>query len=208
MIQCVLFVAEDMQKRTEWFFKSGYREWKEALERYKRDYRLSPEWKNFINQLETFVTNPPAFGNLTSDEISDTNNKIKYWPNPGKMPRSMDPTYSATECVSFLKDWFYKALSGQSHLSLHGFVEIGKFFAKEVMTQTFGEKADEVLEKDIERFRNDQIWIAIILVIVLSSEMEMHFRFGMGQELKYLWTLILTGNDLTKDLYERFYKNL
>jgi hypothetical protein len=210
-IMTLLFVLEDMQQRMEWFYKSGYREWKEALGRYKRDYGLYPEWQDFINHLKAFVINPPGFIGLTSAEIADTDKRIEYWPNPGKMPkyiRQKRPASATTDHLRFLNDWFYKALSGQSHLSLHGFAERGKFFTKEVMINTFGENADAVMEKDLERFRNDQIWLSIILMLALASEMEMHFRIGLDQRLIYLWTLIVGCNDQAKDLYDRRYKIL
>jgi len=210
-VMTALFVLEDIPQRIPWFYKSGYREWKEALIRYKRDYGQYPEWKDFIDTLEQYVDKQLPLIGLTQDEINETEKKIHYWPNPGKMAtlsKQANPQSATGDFLSFLNDWFYKALSGQSHLNAHGLVQRGMFFTElDIMVRAFGDKADKIIEQELERFRNDQIWISIILILALASEIELHFGFGLDQRLKYIWGLIVNYNDQAKDLYERRYKN-
>ena len=160
--------------------------------------------------MEQYVTNQLPLIGVTQEEMNNTN-KIEYWPNPGKMAKRSrrENSHSATaDFLSFLDDWFYKALSGQSHLNAQGLVQRGMFFTGRDMMSILSDKANEIIEKELVRFRNEQIWISIILILALSSEIEMHFSYGLDQRLKYVWGLIVNYNDQAKDLYERRYKNL
>ena len=209
-LMTVVFVLEDIQKRTQWFYKSGYREWKEALERYKRDYGQALEWKSFIDTMENYVTNQlPGIG-LSQKEIDDTKKEINYWPNPGKMAKISESENSNKQTAVFLNyvnDWFYKALSGQSHLNAPGLVQRGMFLAGHDIMGNYINNADEIIEEELEKFRNEQVWLAIILLLALTSEIDMHFKYDLDKRIKYIWGIIIHYNEKAKELYEKRYDN-
>lgn len=208
-LMTVVFVIEDIQKRTQWFYKSSYREWKETLEKYKRDYGQAPEWESFIDTMENYVINQlPGIG-LSQKEIDDTKKQIKYWPNPGKMAKNSESENSGNQTavfLSYLNDWFYKALSGQSHLNAIGLVQRGMFLAGRDIMGNYINNAEKIIEEQLDQFRNEQVWLAIILLLALTSEIDMHFKYDLNNRLKYIWGLIIPSNEKAKELYERRYE--
>lgn len=205
----LLFVLEDIPNHSEWFYKAGWREWKEMLEDYKRDYGSLPEWKAFIDTLSDEIEKGKTRLQLTTDEIDNTKKMIKYWPNPGKMPSLIEksnPNSSSLTFMKYLNDWFYRELSGQSHLNVHGLVDRGMYFAPmEMKKSVAGDAAEEIFREKLEIFKNNQVWIAITLMMSLVSEIEAHFKFDLAQRVKYLWGVLLNYSDLSKEIYEKRY---
>lgn len=207
----LLFVLEDLPKYSSWFYKSGYREWAEALERYETEYGDAEEWKPFIDKLRRVVSDPPAFLSVSADEKAEPK-KLAYWPNPGRMVKLLEkdhPGSSAITHMKYLNDWYYRQLSGQTHLNVHGLSERGLFFSpREVLERLFGSEAESVVEREFSKYRNDQVWTALMLTLALVSEIELHFGFELAERLKYLWALIGNYSDYANDLYARRYSSL
>jgi hypothetical protein len=44
----VIFALEDLENRVTWYYKSGWREDYEKLERYMSEYGSVPEWKSWL----------------------------------------------------------------------------------------------------------------------------------------------------------------
>jgi len=51
----VIFLSEDLSVRTQWFYKSGWRETKETYDRYIGKYGESPEWVNWFSSYGGFL---------------------------------------------------------------------------------------------------------------------------------------------------------
>ena len=76
-----IFLFEDLPARAERFMASGYREAAEMLERAKRDYPSSPDWRKYVADSEERLR---ALGHQIgkpAEELLATN----YWPTPPQM---------------------------------------------------------------------------------------------------------------------------
>ncbi|MEK6408364.1 MAG: hypothetical protein AABN34_15505 [Acidobacteriota bacterium] len=208
----IMFLLEDLPSRSEWFWKTGHREMSEALKRYEKHYGNNPQWRRVIARLGGYVRNPPPFLRLTNQEVADPSKKIPRWPNPGRMAGYKKNNQSPTESIfwmAYLNDWYYGSLSGQTHLSAHGLLARGHFLSPmETLVRLHGDRAEETVRQDLKRFRDDQIFTAIIMILALVSEIELHFQFGLNERLKYLWVLIAGSSDYAKDVYDRRYSRL
>lgn len=210
-LMTVIFVLVDIRKHVRWFYNAGWLEFSEALVRYQRDYGDSPEWSEFISKLEGFVRVQPQVLKLTEDEIKHPKRNIGYWPNPGKMARYLKRHYPQAPSIAFLEylnDWFYKTLSGQSHLNAPGLTERGGVLADNLLKIALGDNYENAREIKLDQFRKDQIWIAMTLMVSLLSEIEMHFHFGANEKLKYIWGVIIEYSSQAKEVYLKRYSSL
>jgi len=98
--------------------------------------------------------------------------------------------------LRYLNDWFYRGLSAESHLSLNGFGKrAGFLFAP----------SPEDRRRVLDESRSDDVFTTITLVVALLSELEIEFRFGLTDRLKYVWGIIQEYWGEAKDLYTRRY---
>jgi hypothetical protein len=57
----------------------------------------------------------------------------------------------------------------------------------------------------LDESRSDDVFTTITLVVALLSELEIEFRFGLTDRLKYVWGIIQEYWGEAKDLYTRRY---
>lgn len=79
----VVFIFEDLPARTEWFYKSGWRELYEEHQRYQNTYGSDQKWATWLAEKSALIENTKACWGITPEEASNPNT-IKWWPNPGK----------------------------------------------------------------------------------------------------------------------------
>jgi hypothetical protein len=99
----------------------------------------------------------------------------------------------------WLNDWFYKNLSGQSHMSGMGFMVQANFFLN---------RSRPDIELFMEKHRSDGLFISVTMVLALASELIIELRLPYGEKSKYLWTFIGAHWGLTKEVYEQRYAKL
>jgi hypothetical protein len=63
-------------------------------------------------------------------------------------------------------------------------------------------------EKYLQQFKSMQIGITLPLLLALVSEIELFFRFGLSQRIRYLWTLVGEYSLATKEVYRKRYESL
>lgn len=184
---------EDKQARWSHFVKSGWREAHEDLERHGCAYSNVPDWTESLNGMAATNDWLRGLAKATPGEIANPK-LIPWWPNPGKMPRMMsDPTRQAF--LQRLNDWFYKELSGKGHLSLIG-------FASGPAHLLLPEGTDMDL---VHKYRSNSVFTTVTLLMVLMSEIEVEFKFGLADQLKYLWTIVSAYWGEAKELYDARY---
>jgi hypothetical protein len=208
----VIFVMKDISKYATWFHKAGWLEWKEALGRYHTAYEGLPDWKPFIDKISHYVQKGVAELRLTERETANPEQEIGYWPTtPGKILRKLENNHTRSPSVSFVKyliDWFHKELSGESHLNARGLTSRGMFFSMELMKVQFGDGTEAIMLDQLEKFRNKQVWLAIILMLSLISKIESHFGFGLGANLNFVWKVSNEYSLIARELYDRRYSSL
>lgn len=191
----VIFLFEDLPHRCEWYHKSGWRELKEKLERYRSEYGGQSEWDKFFESFERLVEFTKTDWEISPQEAEQLKS-IEYWPLPSQMVRSASSEQNK-EFLSYLLDWFYRELSQDAHLSWPGLAVRSIFHVQ-------GEEAQRALEK----FKSDCVFITITLVIAIASEIEANLSFGLAERIRYLWGILCEYRGEALTLYEKRYEAL
>lgn len=196
----VIFLCEDLAARTPWFYKAGWREAKEAYERYRAKYGDRREWvdwlKAFGGNLETLRQ---EWG--VSPEEATSPKRIEYWPIPSRMLKRQELAPETRTFLEYLEAWYYRTLSQEVHLSFPGLAHRGA-----ALLLKPGEERTALLTKK----KSDAVLTTITIVLALASEMEYLLRFGLAKRLAYIWGVLVEYWEDAKDLhaarYERFLK--
>lgn len=200
----VLFILEDLAARCEWFHEAGWRESKLELDRYQREYRDLPEWQEWLAQLDLFVNAGPTLIRLSPAQAADPR-ALRAWPTPGAMTQyGVSPGAPLPPLRAFMKylnDFFYIDLSQQTHLAAWGMVKRTGFLLDEV--QGLPSTADEV-----KKYRYYQIAQAVAFVLALSSEIEVHFKFGLRQDALFVWGVARPIMRVVDEMYSKRYADL
>jgi hypothetical protein len=192
----VVFVLEDLENRLRWFHESGWREAREQLDREKAAYQGLEEWTEYLDRVELSVA-----GAATKFQISGEKQKnlrlIKYWPNPGKMPKhESTPSTDARPFLQYLNDWFYREMSSQSHLSFHGMMKLAMLALRRDYSP---EIRRDIEGKYLESFRAEQVSRTLTCTLTLLSELNISFQLSYGSRLLALWN---RGRHVVPDMRE------
>jgi len=199
----IIFLLEDLPGRCAWYYKAGWREAKLELDRLTGEYGHLSEWSAWLSQYSSWVDAGRETFQITADEAAYPST-IPPWPNPGKMPNygiGRGPLPPTRQFLCYLNDWFYRDLSQQSHLSAHGLMKRGGFL---LLPESQGNDT----ERRLAKFRSDQAFTTIILLLALTSEIEAGIRFGLDHRFKYVWGILVGYSEVAKELYERRYSSL
>jgi len=211
-LMSLIFILQDVTRMVPSLITTNYTEiWieKEHTEKY---YGNDPLWQNYISNLDKQLKQLAISLNLTPEQISNPRKYIKRWPTPGGMIRVMKAQFPKSQDIDFMEfiySWMYRALSGDTHLNFGGLLRRGNFYAVKEAKALLGEDNYETTLKDsFESYKMEMIWTTLALLLSIISEIEGHFRFGMADRAKYLWTIFEQHSDLAKEFYERRYKEL
>ena len=138
---------------------------------------------------------------------------IGRWPTPGAMldrlRRDAAASQDTIDYVEYIKDWLYRELSGQTHLNVSGITMRGVLLSEESAKQVFqGENWEEQRDEKLEEYRLKQVWLTIILMLSIVSEIEGHFQFGRNLKAREVWTILNKHSDIALDFWEERYSNL
>jgi len=200
----VVFVLEDIEPRTVWYYKSGWREIQERLIRYGRTYGSLEEWNEWF-EVGTAVQEQMALHWKINKKEHDNLNLIHYWPIPSQMIRfglnKKDELPETRAFMLFINDWFYRELSQESHLSYPGLARRGG-----ILMELDG-KAPSVQDK-LERNRSSQMVMALTLLLAICSEIEQRFNFGFKPRVMVLWGILSDALPIPKEVYAARYAKL
>src|SRR5207249_1718878 len=145
----VVFMLEDVGARSRWYHESGFREAREELDRYRKQYGGTPEWEPWLRRYEDMLRHG---GNQFGITLTSLSQKVRWWPNPGKMP-SMASNAGTRDFLLYLNDWFYREMSSQTHLSFAGVMKLGGL----ILSGHLGwEKREEAESVQFPAFRGHQ----------------------------------------------------
>ncbi len=205
----VVFMLEDLEARSVWYHKSGWREQKMEYERFLSEYGNDPEWAEWLPRCAQFIETGRKLFQITDAEAADPAGKIKPWPNPGKManyrvgPAGRPPD---RQFLHYLNDWFYRDHSALSHMSFSGEVKLGGILFRRELGDQQQQKLNEEL---LPRLMSSQACRAAILLLCLISEVEHYFKFGGDVPLRVLdlWHIFMPDFPEAKELFEKRYSS-
>jgi hypothetical protein len=200
----VVFVLEDIEQRTAWYYRSGWRENQERLARYSEAYGSREEWKEWFQVFTAMQEKTAAHWQISKEERQNPK-LIDYWPIPSQIIRfglkKEDALPDTRAFLQFINDWFYRELSQESHLSYPGLARRGGILMES------DEKAPSAQDK-LERNRSTQMIMALTLLLALCSEIEQRFNFGFKQRLMVLWGILADALPIPKEVYTARYAKL
>lgn len=194
----VLFLLEDLDTRTPWFMKAGWREVVEELRRANAAHGADAKWTSYLRGLEEFAESSKLSDfEITPEEDGDVK-KIKYWPIPSQMiPQVNDADLKIY--MEYLRDWFYRELSQETHLSWRGLAKRGGYLLLD--------RSSEQERWDIAKQKSDTLGATVVLLLAMMSEIELFFDFGARQRLKFVWHIINPYFQQGQEIYELRYAN-
>ena len=117
------------------------------------------------------------------------------------------PKSTALDFIKYVKSLLYRELSGQSHLNVLELATRGVLFSTDDAKIKFGAKWEERRKQHLEDYRQDQIFLAITLMLTMSTEIESHFRSGRQEDIKFVWSILNEFSDIT-NLWDARYSTL
>ena len=207
-----IFLIQDISTYIPWLFRTGYNEDRIQLDHVQKYHGAKAGWDQYIGQLKGKIAAEEGTGYLSAQEIK-TPDIIGRWPTPGRMHNRLVKDGRASrdtlEYIEYINSWLYRELSGQTHLNVSGITSRGIHFSIDEAKQVFGEEEWETKRNEkLEEYRQKQVWIAMILMLAIVSEIEGHFHFGRNQKARYLWTVFNKHSDIALDFWEARYAAL
>jgi hypothetical protein len=208
-----LFLMQDIPTYIPWLFKTGYTERRIQLEHVEQYHGGKANWDQYIDALKKQIAIEEKELGLTVDEISRPIKHIGRWPTPGKMLLKLRADGTASQdvldYVEYLNSWLYRELSGQTHLNVSGVTQRGIHFSVDEAKLVFGEESwKEQREQMLEYYRQNQVWLTVILMLSIVSEIEGHFHFGRNQKAREVWTILSQYSDIALEFWEMRYRDL
>jgi hypothetical protein len=205
----ILFLLEDIPAHITFLFKTGYAEKCEELDHVLRYHGTLVEWQDYIKALKDRIAYEERELNLSPQEIKYPSN-IGKWPTPGRVKdrlKKRNPVPAIIPFIEYVNSWMYRYLSGQTHLSLQGITHRGMHFYPEGAKQALGEDWEARLERHLLNYRMTSLYSALTIMLAIMSEIEIHFKYGLNERCRYLWTFVGEHSDITKDFWKTRYED-
>lgn len=193
----ILYLMDDFEERTLKLAKILDRERKRELDCYGKYYSDKSEWENYISNQRIKL---PNFQKSIENEFSQLGNNLINWEKGTKFPgfKEMKNELKNIETKNFfewLHELHYPQLSNTSHpepSAVALFSAINHQNGKEVQ----------------EDRKNFIIWLSLLTLVSLISEIEIKLNYGLKPNLISLWHKLEDSNFWAKEFYERRYQKL
>jgi hypothetical protein len=200
----VIFMFDNPSVNVHWFLVGGWTDQNRAHRLFRDRYGTEAEWKTWLDACEANIkqTEDHLVGITDAERKSPTKPPLGYWPNPGKMGNKdcaiRDPGREAF--LKYVNAWFYKWLSGDSHLSLTGLLNRGGY----LLPLAAAVDPEELYRLTRSRFVLTALTIYIALLSEISSELALAPELA---RLREIWKKLVVWPDAA-DLYGKRYDAL
>lgn len=206
-----VFLLVDVQDFVPYLFQTGYTELRMELKHVLQYHGTKKNWQPYINELKKRIAQQEKVYKLSAKQISNPKKYIGRGPTPGDLLnilRNNRPRSTAIPFIEYVNSWLYRELSGQAHLNILELANSGAFFSVNLAQAQLGNDWEEKRKTLLEEYRQNQIIIAITLVLAMASEIEIHFNYAQREKIMFLWTILNEYSDMTKDIWETRYEKL
>ena len=199
----IIYMFDEPAQNVHWFLANG---WTDQVKEHKRlhgTYGKDPMWATWfetsaaeIKQMEEELVT------LTPAERARPEKPAKgWWPNPGAMLRQgLEATkQDRNHFLGYLNDWFYRELSGDSHLSLSGLLHRGGHF----LPLAEGINRNQLLGLARSKFILNSLTLYVALLSEISVELSLDREKA---KLREIWTKLVPhrqAEGLFKQRYEK-----
>jgi hypothetical protein len=198
-----IFLFDDPKANAHWFLAAGWSDQQRANKRFSNRYSKDPAWRTWlqfsaedIKQTESYLVT------LTKQERQSPEKPVRgYWPNPGKMGGTA-PMRDKTrrKFLQYVNDWFYRELSGDSHLNLTGLLRRGGHRLR----LTAGNDPEDLYQLTRSHFAYTALTIYLALLSEFSVELDLSVQ---KRSLAEMWRKLSRWQDAA-DLYQERYQAL
>lgn len=193
-----ILLLQDVPAQAIRFTRAGWRENAEEFARHEALYSTEPQWESWLNEFRLYLKGAAASDGITTDEAANLK-RLPYWPIPSQMLGDSALSPEAQALLRYLNDWFYKNLSAHVHLSWPGLVMRSAALLK------YGDDIERT--ERLDKQRSDQVLMASLIALAFASEIEIHFQFGLGPRLLYVWGILIGYFGMARELYEPWYRS-
>ena len=174
----IVFLFDQPTQNTRHYFASGWRELEALQGRLTARYGSDPGWSDWLKAHGQQVAGFEADAAITTAEKAAPAG-IKWWPNPGKMPAAIKDT-ERRAFLEHMNDWYYRNLSGDSHLSFPGLLRRGGHLSD------MGDANQRV--KTLWRYRSQVVLTGLTVFMAFLSEVVGQLQLEHeGQRLSAAW---------------------
>ena len=193
-----ILLLQDLPGRSKQYFKGGWRENAEEVQRIVARYGNDPDWKEWIASFQSYLEDTARLYGITADERANLK-KLPYWPIPSGILKDSSLGAERRALLQHLYDWYYKHLSAESHLSPSGLaMRAGALLPAQ---------DEELRDWRLGKQRSDQVIAACLIALAFASEIDIAFGYGLRPRLAYVWTLLAQHVAMARELYEPWYKS-
>jgi hypothetical protein len=192
----IVALKTDPKQRSRHFELAGYRFLLEKRQREMTRYGDAAEWQNYQKEQEKFLDAYAKSHDLTPPGETDPRD-LPHWPIPSQMLRGKDIAFSS-EDREFLEEvhvWNYVELSSYEHLNWSG-VGLSLFAASPEAHWIPGQLESRVA------------YTCMLFMLMLLSEVEAFKKYGVAQELRYIWGILGGYADEAKEYYTTRYSKI
>ncbi|MDA8100216.1 MAG: hypothetical protein M0042_11395 [Nitrospiraceae bacterium] len=192
----VVFIFDDLSENTTWYYKSGWKEYKAELDRYRLAYSADPVWTEYLRRSEQLLDALTRQFRIVPDEIRDPG-RITWWPTPSQMAAYSRLSEERQRYLQYLNDWFMRELSQDSHLSWPGLARrSGPLLARDLLADS---------TSSLLKQKSDVMAVSTVLLLALLSEIEIEFHFGLVERLMYLWGILNSYFQVSSEIFSLRY---
>lgn len=194
-----VFIFQDLKLRSKMFRKAAFFKVQHLVEKWEGKYSHDPEWKDDLKGMREYVLRMKNECQITSEDEKEPG-KVTF-PYPGQMLKHKEDhkkfplSKKRREFLGVLDELFYKSFSEDSHMTYISLMKRGNFFILSpgrTRTEKLNVARQEYLQK------------SIVFLVTFFSELELELRFGLVQDLRYLWTFLLQDHDVKKLFSSRY----
>lgn len=195
LLGTAVFLFDDLETRPVEFFKGGLRTAIRDTERLRETRGSDPSWAGILEKRDADLARMKVQFALSPIELADPVKELPSWTQLYGLASRL--TGERRAYLEYLHDWFYQALSLDSHPTWLG---LGKALA------LLGNGLDEEDRKSqLDMVRTKHATASLALVLSLVTEIEREFGFGEMADLKYVWSVLSSWDPDVRDFYSRIY---
>lgn len=196
----LIYLIDDIDNNSLLLSKALHREEIRANKLLEQRYSGKTVWNNFLKEKKETIKKLESsieieYSHLLIDAIDWENNNERF-PTLKKIKNNFkNSNPDIYEYLQFLDDVWYRELSISSHSETYRIAQISPILA--------GKDKNLLFE-----LKNKQLWLSVIAVISIISEIEINLKYGLKPKLAYVWTWFTNNSETAKEIYEMRYQNL
>jgi hypothetical protein len=200
----IIFMFDNPSVNVHWFLLGGWADQNKARKRFKRRYGTDFDWKTWLDCFAASIkqTEDQLVEVTKAERQSPERPLMGYWPNPGQMSKKHNTIQDAARAafLEHISDWFYKHLSGDSHLSLTGLLNRGGYR----LPLAAGVDPEELYRQTRSNFILTALTIYVALLSEVSKELGLVVELA---RLREVWKKLVVWPDAA-DLHRVRYEAL